>query len=418
MTRGYDYQSYAILYVDDEEKSLKYFHRVFDKDFTVLTASSASQAWDILERDQAQVGVLIVDQRMPRETGVELLGRVRRCQPNMVRILTTAYSDLDAAIEGVNSGAIFRYVTKPWDVRDLRGVLLRAMEFFLVQRERDILLREKLSILQRIIVSDRVRCLAVMAAGLAHNIRNSITALVTFLNEVPGQLQQQIPDAATLKSPEFWDDLWSLAQQDSRRLLQIVQDVIDLIVVPTYRFDEVVPLADLLGPAMKRDGTETGGIPLRADIAPNLPHIRVDRTMAERLFNVLLDRMIRMSPPAAAITLDGTQTVQVWGTPGVKILISGDGPAWTENLAASLFTVFAPAPDDPCELGLDLLSAYFIAYHHGGDIVVHKAPPKGPGFEVVLPFDPEAVRRPPLSEDFLERVFTFTDIWDGFRGEV
>ena len=71
MTRGHDYKKYVILYVDDEEQSLKYFRKAFDKDFSIQTASSASEAFDFLENNDSSVGVLIVDQRMPEETGIE-----------------------------------------------------------------------------------------------------------------------------------------------------------------------------------------------------------------------------------------------------------------------------------------------------------------------------------------------------------
>ena len=419
MNRGYDYRKHAVLYVDDERQSLKYFCKAFDKDFTVLTAPSAKQAREILEqdRDGAEVGVLVVDQRMPEETGVEFLRGVRRSRPDTVRILTTAYSDLDSAIEAVNSGAIFRYVTKPWDIRDLRGILLRAMEFFLVQRERDILLREKLSVLQRLIVTDRVRCLAVMAAGLAHHIRNSMSALMTFLNQAPDRLQEELRGLETVKSPEFWQDLWSLAQKESRRILQIVEDVTGLVTEPTYRFGDVVSVPDLVGPGLARSRAEAEGVSVGVDAAPGLPDLKVDKAMAERLFEILLCRMVRMSRPGGVVTVRASGPVQLWGTSGVKISITGDGPAWTEDLAASLFTVFAPAPYDPRDLGLDVLSAYFIAYHHGGDIAVQKAPPDGPGFEVVLPFDPEAAQCPPFENDFVDKVFTLYEEWDSFRDE-
>ena len=419
MNRGYDYRKHAVLYVDDERQSLKYFCKAFDKDFTVLTAPSAKQAREILEqdRDGAEVGVLVVDQRMPEETGVEFLRGVRRSRPDTVRILTTAYSDLDSAIEAVNSGAIFRYVTKPWDIRDLRGILLRAMEFFLVQRERDILLREKLSVLQRLIVTDRVRCLAVMAAGLAHHIRNSMSALMTFLNQAPDRLQEELRGLETVKSPEFWQDLWSLAQKESRRILQIVEDVTGLVTEPTYRFGDMVSVPELVGPGLARSRAEAEGVSVEVDAAAGLPDLKVDKAMAERLFEILLCRMVRMSRPGGVVTVRASGPVQLWGTSGVKISITGDGPAWTEDLAASLFTVFAPAPYDPRDLGLDVLSAYFIAYHHGGDIAVQKAPPDGPGFEVVLPFDPEAAQCPPFENDFVDKVFTLYEEWDSFRDE-
>ena len=108
---------YAILFVDDEEKTRKYFDRAFAREYRVLTAPSVAQARELLEKHGNEIGVLISDQRMPEEKGVVLLRHAREHYPHIVRILTTAYSDLDDAIESVNSGEILRYITKPWDLK-------------------------------------------------------------------------------------------------------------------------------------------------------------------------------------------------------------------------------------------------------------------------------------------------------------
>ena len=129
----------------------------------------------------------MTDQRMPGEKGVQFLERARQLHPRAIRILTTAYSDLDVAIEAVNSGAIYKYVTKPWDIPQLEVTLQRALEFFIVQRERDLLLKEKLSALQRMLITDRVLSLGILAARLGHYVRNSLVAVRTFLDLAPGE---------------------------------------------------------------------------------------------------------------------------------------------------------------------------------------------------------------------------------------
>ena len=133
---------------------------------------------------------------MPNQVGTELLGRVRRAHPQIVRILTTAYADLEATIEAVNSGAIFKYVVKPWDIRELRVTLLRAMEYFMLRRERDLLLREKLSTLEQLLIADRVRSLAILAQGLSSQIRNTMTALLAYVSLAKEQLQFRFPKQA------------------------------------------------------------------------------------------------------------------------------------------------------------------------------------------------------------------------------
>src|SRR5215211_1389072 len=107
MENTYDYKKYAILYVDDEEKSLKYFARAFEEQFHILTASSAQEGFKILEEHQERIGILMTDQRMPGEKGTWLLEKARQLRPRIVRILATAFADMDAAIAAVNTGAIY-----------------------------------------------------------------------------------------------------------------------------------------------------------------------------------------------------------------------------------------------------------------------------------------------------------------------
>lgn len=138
MERLDDYQKCTILYVDDEEKSLKYFTRAFGDKFRILSAANAAEGYRLLEQYRDEIALLMTDQRMPGEKGVEFLQRARRLHPTAIRILTTAYSDFDVAIEAVNSAGISKYVTKPWDIPELETILRGACEFFMMERERDV----------------------------------------------------------------------------------------------------------------------------------------------------------------------------------------------------------------------------------------------------------------------------------------
>src|ERR1043166_6158363 len=105
MDNLYDYKRFAILYVDDEEKSLKYFARAFEDTFRIFTAPNALDGLKMLQEHGEEIGVLMTDQRMPGEKGVWLLEKCRQMHPRIIRILATAYADMDAAIAAVNTGA-------------------------------------------------------------------------------------------------------------------------------------------------------------------------------------------------------------------------------------------------------------------------------------------------------------------------
>ena len=150
-----DYQKCTILYVDDEEKSLKYFTRAFGDKFNILSAANAADGYRLLEQHRDEIVLLITDQRMPGEKGVEFLQRARRLHPEAIRILTTAYSDFDVAIEAVNSAAIYKYVTKPWDIPELEMILTQACEAFTGQREHEVSLEAELPEQQKTPVPDQ-----------------------------------------------------------------------------------------------------------------------------------------------------------------------------------------------------------------------------------------------------------------------
>jgi excisionase family DNA binding protein len=86
---------------------------------------------------------------------VEFLQRARRLHPKAVRILTTAYSDFDAAVEAVNSAGISQYVTKPWDIAQLEATLKRACELYMEQREHDLIVEANSSAQQKAMIKDR-----------------------------------------------------------------------------------------------------------------------------------------------------------------------------------------------------------------------------------------------------------------------
>ena len=128
-----DVKRYPILVVDDEQDNLDAFRFNFRKTFDILTASGGAEALQILE--DREVAVVVTDQRMPRMTGVELLREVRGRQPDAVGIILTAFTDVDVLIEAINLGQVYRYITKPWDAKEVRGVLQYAIERFHLQRD-------------------------------------------------------------------------------------------------------------------------------------------------------------------------------------------------------------------------------------------------------------------------------------------
>src|SRR3954467_3244987 len=124
---------FPMLVVDDEQDNLDAFRFNFAKTFSLKLASSGEEALAIAREND--IAVVVTDQRMPRMTGLELLRAVRDVRPDAVGIIITAFTDVDVLIESISLGRIYRYITKPWDSKELRGILVQAVERFHLVRE-------------------------------------------------------------------------------------------------------------------------------------------------------------------------------------------------------------------------------------------------------------------------------------------
>ena len=115
----------TLLLVDDEQNILSALSRLFRRDgYQILTATSGREGLLLLAKNK--VGVVLSDQRMPEMNGSEFLSRVRELYPDTIRIVLSGYTDLATVIGAVNRGAIYRFLTKPWDDDLLREHIREA----------------------------------------------------------------------------------------------------------------------------------------------------------------------------------------------------------------------------------------------------------------------------------------------------
>ena len=132
---------HTILLVDDEEPITAALARVLRRDdLRILVTNLPAQALEILANEA--VHVVLTDQRMPEMSGVELLTQIRERYPDTVRIVLSGHADLDAVIDAVNRGAVYKYLTKPWDNDALRATVHEAFHHHELQQQKAGLLRE------------------------------------------------------------------------------------------------------------------------------------------------------------------------------------------------------------------------------------------------------------------------------------
>ena len=127
----------SILFVDDEENILRSLKRLFmDEDCEVFTASSGEDALKVLKENK-EICVIVSDQRMPGMTGVDFLEKSRKISPGSIRILLTGYADINAAVDAINRGGTFRYITKPWKDEELFQTVKGALQNYFLVKENE-----------------------------------------------------------------------------------------------------------------------------------------------------------------------------------------------------------------------------------------------------------------------------------------
>jgi len=404
---SYDYKRFAILYVDDEEMSLKYFTRAFEEEFRILTATNAQDGLKLLEAHPDDIAILMTDQRMPGEQGVWLLEKARLLRPRLIRILATAFADMEAAIAAVNTGAIYKYVTKPWDPPQLEQTLKRGLEFFVTQQERDLLLKEKMSVLRNMMLAEHTVRLGLLAAGMSHHIRNSLVAVKTFLDLAPSKMQEE-KSGDELRNPDFWKDYHRNVQGQVEKINNMLKDLWSASDTPSLEFNDQVLLHEVVAGVIKKlePGFAGKGLRVENNIPVSLPPLTVDGLKFSRLFELLLkDEMVSL-PALSTIRLSASAHDGI-----IQVEVADDGPGLPKEAVRMVFDPFALRSDTPMEYGINLMACFFIVHHHGGTIEA-RSDGQGTTFVLRLPVNPNQPPAVDENTEFMQKVLLNDTVWE------
>ena len=129
-----------ILYVDDEKDNLTVFNSAFRRYYEIHLASSGKEGLEIMKK--IDIKLIITDQRMPEMTGIEFLEKIIPDYPDCVRIILTGFSDIDAVIQAINKGQVYRYIAKPWDRDELKITIDNGLETYNLKLQNRSLIEE------------------------------------------------------------------------------------------------------------------------------------------------------------------------------------------------------------------------------------------------------------------------------------
>jgi two-component system, response regulator PhcR len=173
--------SHAVLFVDDEAFSRKWFARAFSDEFNVVTAAGATEALQVLGERGHEFAVLVTDYRMPERDGMKLLRAVQSDFRHVIRLLATAYAEKDVAIAAVNQGKVLRILEKPLDEQQTRGALREAAALYRAQA------------LERAANEGRVAALRETLGFLAHELNTPLATVRGCVGTVAARHQPADP---------------------------------------------------------------------------------------------------------------------------------------------------------------------------------------------------------------------------------
>ncbi len=368
---------HKLLIVDDEEAIRAALERTLGADYELLLADSADAALQLLKK-HGHVSLILCDQRMPGMTGVRLLEKSRGIAPHAVRMLLTGYSDIEAVIEAVNRGQIYRYLTKPWENDALRLEIKRGIEYFELQKT----IRDQNEKLKRL---DHAKNLFLML--ISHELKTPLTTILAFTESYQKGLAQ---------TKEEQQLFIKRIEEGAKSLENLVEETLDLVTAQTGKLiphkapinlDEMIHsvIENLHPKAIEKK------IVFEALIPPL--KIKADPGLMQKNFKKILEYALKAAHEEDKIWVTAKKNQK-----DIEIQISFHGEVLNSEQKKKIFEPFLIVGDilnHKMGAGLGLPVSKAIIEAHGGTIQLESSKKKGTLLTVILPCGTDS--RPPSS---------------------
>jgi signal transduction histidine kinase len=388
-----------VLVVDDEKKYLGDFVTLFTKKFNVLTACGGEEALAVLAKEP--VGVVVSDQRMPKMTGSQLLAEVSKKYPQTVRILLTGYSDIDAVIEAVNRGEIYRYVPKDQSLKEIEVVIRQAVDKFKLEEANRQLLLAKKRLLKSLAVQQNLSTVGTLGQQLHQKIETLVMNLFNYVFQMRKDRDEK----------EFLSQFHKLQGALSKlRELSSFSEKLKIQSVGVQREGVNLILQEAATRA-KAAAEKQGGCEVVLDLAEGLPQFPMQRYSFMRVMKELLENAILFGPKEGKKVwvrsrfVEGSKEGGMDVEPAVRIEVEDNGGGIPTAEVAKIFAPFYSSltvPDPPAGVlppaGDDYnLSQYYhygfglpiaqwiVCLRHNGLIDFNASPGKGTTAVVTIP---------------------------------
>ena len=389
----------SILLVDDEPENLEVYVALLGDEWELHTASSGAEALHVIHSG-CTIDLIIADQRMHGMTGVELLTLIAEQRPDIVRIVLTAYSDVEPMLVAINRAKAWRFLVKPYDPEELRAAVTEAlrvkMNVELLKRltqmltdHRDALneaLRDLRQAQEQLLSLERLATVGPAVAGIVHNLRNLSTLMSFVMTEIARHdVARSVLE--TVKS----------AQSSMESLIELLENVHQLARPEDLDLKlEATDMGRFLGATAALGMMQAGGHPISAESVSESLLARIDVERMRQGLLALVDNAVRASrsrepikltartipPPSAA---GSAKPAEQW----LCIEVADRGCGMDDHTLSRAVEPFYSGFSPP-RLGLGLELARLAARAHGGRVELESEPGHGTVARFLLPFDHSA----------------------------
>jgi signal transduction histidine kinase len=393
----------CLLVVDDEPDLVQSVKDLLRFEYRVLGATRASEGLSLMARED--VHVVMTDQRMPEMTGVEFLKRIKDAFPDAIRLLFTAYADLAAVTDAINQGNVYRYLSKPLQPDELRGVLKQAVEQYQLQADRRRLIAQVQEKNRQLEAANRdlERANELKKAFIrvaSHELRTPLTIVV-------GLAELSRNGAAADGRRRDWSEQ---IFQASVRLNRSVDQIVQMLLAEQFERRLEIAEVSLSGLVQAAAQTVHSFIEQRGQrlevVAPDdLGAVRADRDKLHDAVVQLLINAIKFTPDAGTIRLQARRTAA--GDTAVGDTVAGGAAIEVADTGVGIDAASLPHVFDPFftrfdvskhssgtfeferrGLGLGLAVVKAFVEMHGGLVQVASEVGKGTRFTIFLPAQP------------------------------
>ncbi len=383
-----------LLAVDDEAEILNSLKRQFRKKYNVYTAENAADGYQVMK--ETPIHVVISDQRMPKITGTEFFGRIKNEFPDAVRLILTGYSDIEAIIDAINSGNVFRYIIKPWDPGELDSIVAQAFERYrLIMENRNLLqgLRRANETLEARVTERTAELEAAnkklvslneqkdkLLGVAAHDLRTPLSGIIGLV-----RMLLEYDDLDGKEREKYLEMIHTV----SANMLDMVSKMLDVAKIKQGKLElspREVELKTFLAEVVKlnRSIGASKGIFLDCRIDPEAARAHFDPERIEQVLNNLIANAFKFSHPDTSVTIAVTEKN---GT--LEFSVSDQGLGIREDELPTIFGEFqrtsTRSTDGAQGAGLGLAICKKIVEEHGGRIGAESRPGEGSCFYFTLP---------------------------------